>query len=70
MLSSLLLWNMTVDADGSADAADADADNDDTAAITKLSSLEFLLRLMRPGVDTVLFGLLLLMPTTERRIML
>ena len=55
---------MTVDADGSA------ADNDDTAAITKLSSLEFLLRLMRPGVDTVLFGLLLLMPTTERRIML
>ena len=61
---------MTVDADGSADAADADADNDDTAAITKLSSLEFLLRLMRPGVDTVLFGLLLLMPTTERRIML
>lgn len=62
---------MTVDADGSAAAAaDADADNDDTAAITKLSSLEFLLRLMRPGVDTVLFGLLLLMPTTERRIML
>ena len=58
---------MTVDADGS---AAADADNDDTAAITKLSSLEFLLRLMRPGVDTVLFGLLLLMPTTERRIML
>jgi len=61
---------MTVDADGSADAADADADNDDTAAITKLSSLEFLLWLMRPGVDTVMFGLLLLMPTTERRIML
>ena len=61
---------MTVDADGSADAADADADNDDTAAITKLSSLEFLLWLMRPDVDTVMFGLLLLMPTTERRIML
>lgn len=61
---------MTVDADGSAAAADADADNDDTAAITKLSSLEFLLWLMRPDVDTVMFGLLLLMPTTERRIML